>query len=209
MRRRVTAYVLIGSVAVAVPLAGAAAVNPWRYVYLLELGRTPVVVAVLTVAPVLVAVAVGLLTRDRAARIAVGWVAAGLSIVTVCAGGYLSTARSVYGGEPEAGSEIVAVSPDGRFELAVRHYPVFMRELDVYRLRSRAGLLSRESRDDVACFAFPFDPLGPADTFASARFPDNATVEIRTEANVSWTTGFDPHSLAVPARLSHGCGRGA
>jgi hypothetical protein len=113
-------------------------------------------------------------------------------------------AASVFGAEPNR-TEIVAVSPDRKFELVVLRYPVFMTDLDIVRIRSRAGLRSREANQDLACFARPFDPVGPEDRFASARFPDDHRVEVRTQAGQPWTTTFDRRTLLAEATLDHGC----
>lgn len=76
------------------------------------------------------------------------------------------------------------------------------------RIRSREGLLSRESARDVACFYEPFGDE-PYATFGSARFGRTAVgpqeVEVRTEDGQVWTSNFDPKTLR-PASTLDWCG---
>jgi hypothetical protein len=203
-QRRVMAIVLTVLVAVAVPAVVAAQRNPWHYVYLMPFGRSSVVATVLFAAPVLLGVA-GCLVFRRTLAWVVAVVAAVLALVMACAGFQFSMAASLYGFESDGESRVVAVAPGGSFEVVVLHYPAVLTGFDVLRIRSRAGLRSREADQDLACFATPFDPVGPEDTFDTARFLSDHEVEVRTEAGERWRTTFNPHTLLAVSTLSHGC----
>ncbi|MFC8618685.1 hypothetical protein ACFT9M_20045 [Micromonospora purpureochromogenes] len=202
--RRVMAAVLTGLVVVAVPAVLVAWRNPWHYVHLMPFGRSSVVAAVLIAVPVLLGIAAWLVLPARLAW-AVAVVATALALVMGWNGFQFSMGASLYGYESDGHSKVVAVAPGGSFEVVVLHYPAFMTGFDVLRIRSRAGLRSREADQDLACFAVPFDPVGPEDTFDTARFLTDHEVEVRTEAGEEWTTTFDPHTLLAVSTLSHGC----
>ncbi|MEV0810371.1 hypothetical protein [Micromonospora sp. NPDC050200] len=199
------AAVLTGLVVVAVPAVFVAWRNPWHYVHLMPFGRSSVVAAVLIAVPVLLGIAAWLVLPARLAW-AVAVVATALALVMGWNGIQFSMGASLYGYESDGDSEVVAVSPGGSFEVVVLHYPAFMTGFDVLRIRSRTGLRSREADQDLACFAVPFDPVGPEDTFDTARFVSDHEVEVRTEGGEEWTTTFDPHTLLAVSTLSHGCG---
>lgn len=120
----------------------------------------------------------------------------------------ISDATRSYASEedgPDGTRTVVAISPDERFELVVVRYWALTSHVDIVRIRSRAGLSSREVNQDLACFAVPFDPVGPEDTFANARFSARQKIEVRTEAGKPWTATFDPHTMLADATVSHGC----
>jgi hypothetical protein len=204
LRRRVMAIVLTGLVVVAVPAVLVAWRNPWHYVYLMQLGRTSVVAGVLFAAPVLLGTAAWLVLRPVLARVVAG-VATVLALVMAWIGYQASTVASLYGYESDWGTRVVAVSPAGSFEVVLLHYSTFIASADILRVRSRAGLRSREANQDLACFAMPFDWPGPEDTFGAARFLSDHEIEVRTEAGQPWTSRFDPHTLLAASTLSHGC----
>ncbi|MCM0676160.1 hypothetical protein NCC78_15895 [Micromonospora phytophila] len=206
-RRRVIASVLTGLVVVAVPAVFVARRNPWHYVHLMPFGRSLVGAAALFAAPVLLGIAAWLVLRPVLAR-AVVVVATVLALVAPCGGLLFLTGRSVYGlqgVEPYGDTEVVALSPGGSFEVVLLRYREWMTGFDILRIRSRAGLSSREANQDLACFATPFDGLPPEGTLDSARFLSEHEIEVRTEAGQPWTTRFDPHTLLADSILSHGC----
>ncbi|MET8835395.1 hypothetical protein ABZV78_15960 [Micromonospora sp. NPDC004540] len=202
VRRRVMAVVLTGLVVVAVSAVLVAWRNPWHYVHLMPFGRSSVVAAVLFAASVLLGIAGWLVLRPALARAAVV-VATVLALMAACSGVEF-LGPPLYGAEPD-GDEVVALSPGGSFEVVLLHYPEFMAGFDVLRIRSREGLRRREANQDLACFATPFDGLGPEGTFGTARFLSDHEIEVRTEAGQPWTTRFDPRTLLAVSTLSHGC----
>jgi hypothetical protein len=207
VRQRVMAIVLTGLAIVAVPGVLVAWRNPWHYVHLMPFGRRPVVATVLFAAPVLLGIAAWLVLRPALAR-AVAVVATVLALVAPCSGVVFFSGTSLYGlhgVEPYGDTEVVALSPEGSFEVVLLRYHEWMTGFDILRIRSRAGLRSREANQDLACFATPFDGLGPEDTFGTARFLSDHEVEVRTEAGEPWTTRFDPRTLLASPTLSHGC----
>ncbi|MEU4479699.1 hypothetical protein AB0F68_16825 [Micromonospora sp. NPDC023966] len=207
VRRRVMAIVLTGLAVVAVPGVLVAWRNPWHYVHLMPFGRRPVVATVLFAAPVLLGIAAWLVLRPALAR-AVAVVATVLALVAPCSGVLFLSGTSLYGlhgVEPYGDTEVVALSPGGSFEVVLLHYREFMAGFDVLRIRSRAGLGSREANQALACFATPFDRPGPEGIFGAARFLSDHEIEVRTEAGQPWTTRFDPHTLLAASTLSHGC----
>ncbi|MER7456372.1 hypothetical protein [Micromonospora sp. NPDC126480] len=205
--RRVTAIVLTGLAVVAVSAVLVARHNPWHYVHLMPFGRSSVVALVLFAAPVLLGVAAWLVLRPALARL-LAVVATVLALVAPCSGLKFLPGPSVYGldgTEPYGNTEVVAVSPGGSFEVVLLRYRQWMAGFDILRIRSRAGLWSREADQDLACFETSFDGLPPEDTFDTARFLSDHEIEVRTEAGQPWTTGFDPHNLLAVSTLSHGC----
>ncbi|MDZ5447288.1 hypothetical protein U2F26_32040 [Micromonospora sp. 4G57] len=204
VRRRVMAIVLTGLVVVAVPAVFVARRNPWHYVHLMPFGRTPVVATVVIAVPVLLGVAAWLVLRPALAR-AVAMVATVLALVMDLSCFQFSTAASLFGFGSDGDTQVVAVSPGGSFEVVLLQPRDFMTGFAILRIRSRAGLGSREANQDLACFATPFDRVGPEETFGTARFLSDHEIEVRTEAGQSWTTWFDPHTLLAVSTLSHGC----
>ncbi|MER7333666.1 MULTISPECIES: hypothetical protein [unclassified Micromonospora] len=204
VHRRVLAMVITGLVVVAVSAVFVASRNPWHYVHLMPFGRSSVVATVLFAVPVLLGVAAWLVLRRVLARV-VAVVATVLALVMAWGGVQFSLGASLYGYEPDGNTRVVGVSPGGSFEVVLLHYPEFMAGFDVLRIRSRAGLRSREASQDLACFATPFDPVGPEDTFGTARFLSEHEIEVRTEAGEPWTTRFDPRTLLAVSTLSYGC----
>ncbi|MGV9809944.1 hypothetical protein [Micromonospora chersina] len=207
VRRRVMAIGLTGLAVVAVPAVLVARRNPWHYVHLMPFGRSSVVAAVLFAAPVLLGIGAWLVLRPALAR-AVAVAATAVALVAPCSGLLFLPGTSVYGlhgVEPDRDTEVVALSPGGSFEVVLLRYREFMTGFDILRIRSRAGLQSREANQDLACFVTPFDGLPPDGTFESARFLSEHEIEVRTESGRPWTTGFDPHTLLAASTLSHGC----
>ncbi|MEU6078706.1 hypothetical protein [Micromonospora sp. NPDC047074] len=205
-RRRLTAIVLTGLVVVALTAVFVARRNPWHYVHLMPFGRSLVVVAALFAAPVLLGIAAWLVLRPALARTTVV-VATVLALVAPCGGLLFLPSPSVHGlhdVEPHS-TEVVALSPGGSFEVVLLRYREFMAGFDILRIRSRAGLRSREANQDLACFATPFDGSPPEGTFDSAWFMSDHEIEVRTESGQPWRTLFDPHTLLAASTLSHSC----
>jgi hypothetical protein len=198
--RRVRAMVLTGLAVVAVSVVSVALWNPWRYVYLMPLGRLRVVLTVLFAVPVLLGCAAWLVLRRRLAW-AVAVVAAVLALAVACVG-LMGAARA---GTESNDSRVVAVSPGGSFEVVVLSDFQFMGGFDILRIHSRAGLLSREAAQDLGWFCVSFDGVGPEDTFDTARFLSEHEVEVRTEAGEAWRTTFDPQTLLAASTLTHWC----
>ncbi|MFG1777593.1 hypothetical protein ACGFIR_24550 [Micromonospora sp. NPDC049051] len=206
-RRRLFAGTLIGMVVLAVLIVLVAAHDPRHYVYLIPFGRTPVVMAVLMLSPAILGFAVWLLLRKkRAVRILASAVVA--LTVLMCAVGYRISATDSILEEVSAdgGRTVVAVSPGGDFDLVVIDHVVLTTRYEIVRVRSRAGLTSREAGQDLACFVETFGQFDPENTFESARFVREYEVEVRTEAGGPWTTTFDKSTLLAAATVSHGCG---
>src|SRR5215472_7025810 len=83
------------------------------------------------------------------------------------------------------------------FELIWYQQPVFLGpNVLVLRLRSRAGLLSRNG-DEVACFAAPDAAVGPEWRFGHARFTAANQVEVSAADGTTWSIPFDSRSLGI------------
>jgi len=98
---------------------------------------------------------------------------------------------------------VVAVSADGRMEVV--GFGVGSDDSDgganEYRLRSRAGLLSRESPRELACMA---DWAGSSQIKVSqVRFTSDREVDLHTSDGAAWTIAFDPRSLTPAHKVSN------
>ncbi|MFD0585097.1 hypothetical protein [Dactylosporangium darangshiense] len=206
-RRRWTWAIVLCAVAlVAVTGTALAAYNPWRLVRLERFGRPTAVTAALFVAPLLLGVAVWLVVRDWVAR----GIVAGAALLlagALCVGGIpLSVVFSRSGEGPPVSTTVLAVAPGGRFELVDVRYSDFGFVRDVLRIRSRAGLRSRESAQVLACFRRSYEEQAAPDrVLRSARFVDDTRVELAARDGVAWTTTFDPRTLVAAATLPRGC----
>ncbi|WP_433041676.1 hypothetical protein [Dactylosporangium sp. CS-033363] len=199
-RRKRLAVVLGALALVAVVVESVAAANPWRYVALIPAGKASTTVLVATGVVVLVGVGAALLIRRTlAAQIAVG-VTLVVAWLVACAG--LEAAGA---GVERGATTSVAVSPDGRFELVLVHYPQTGNPIDYLRLRTRSGLGSRESADNVACFSHSYEVNAPEDVFERAAFVGEHEVEVRAEQGEPFRTTFAPDSLRAAAAWSRGC----
>jgi hypothetical protein len=202
--RRVCAVLILGVVALALPVALVAAWNPWRFVRLMPVGGPLSAVIACAAAAVLVGVAGGLAIRRRATAWIVAVTAPALAVVGCLCGGTLVVLGS--GPAPTGESTVVAVSADGTRELvALEHYQVPDFSLMI-RIRSRNGLWSRESARDVACFSQHMPP--GTGGFVAARFVEPNAVEVRADDGSVWTTTFDPQTLMPAQTLRRSdCGR--
>jgi hypothetical protein len=149
---RRTAAVLVSFVVAAV--AGvllATALGSQRYVLLMPLHTWLARAVVVTFSPLLLGVAWFLTTRGR-------WTAIVCVVTTLlvqAAGvglGALWATFSGFAGESSVqSSEVFAVSPQGRYELVwgLHDYPISTGRYETVRIRSRVGLVSRESVEDL------------------------------------------------------------
>ncbi|BCL12648.1 hypothetical protein [Micromonospora sagamiensis] len=200
---RLLAGVLAGVATVAVVTVLVAAYNPWHYVHLIPFGQTPVVVYVLLFSPIMLGFAVRLLLGKMRVVWTVGVVAT-LTVFTCVAGYQIITLESLQEVKPDARRTVVAVSPDGAFDLVEISYVHWGAQYEIFRIRSLAGLTSREAAQDLACFGMTIGGYRPENTFVGARFVGEHKVEVRTEAE-PWTTTFDPNTLMAAETVSHGC----
>lgn len=204
--RRVIAIFLVGIVAVAVPTVLLSTHNPWHYVYLIPFGRTPRVLTVLVLSPAILGTAAWLLMGKRRRVWAVAGVVAALTVIMCAAGYQISATESILEEVDSNGTRtVVAVSPDRGFDLVVVQHVVWTTRYELVRVRSRAGLTSREANQDLVCFAETLGQLDPETTFESARFVSEHEIEVRTETGEPWKTTFDPRTLLSARTVSHGC----
>lgn len=142
-------------------------------------------------AAALLFVAGWLITRKRPASIIIRTIAGVLALL-LCAYGTL-------GGFVLEGlrseilkTDVLAVSPDGRFEVVRLHTKDLKgAEHDDLRLRSRAGLLSRESPTE-----FAWCTTGPADADrVRADFVDTLTVRVVGTNDVPVSVTFDAETM--------------
>lgn len=205
LRSRRLAGVLAGVAAAAVVTVLVADHNPWRYVHLIPFGRTPVAATVLIFSSIMLGLAVRLFVGKMRVLWIVGTVAT-LTVFTCVAGYQIVTVESIFDEVNSDGRRTaVAVSPDGAFDLVKVYYVSWGAQYEIFRIRSRAGLTSREAAQDVACFAITIGGFTAENNFLSARFVGEHKVEVRTEAG-EWTTTFDPSTLLPARTLSCGCG---
>ncbi|MER7003300.1 hypothetical protein ABT297_09660 [Dactylosporangium sp. NPDC000555] len=206
-RRWALAGLLCGVTAVAVTVPLVAWCNPWHYVHLMPYGRPGVMVPALVLAPLLVAAAAWLMVRDWVSRGVVLGVAVLLSLVVWVGGTQYAAVVELSDSAAPAGATVVAVAPGGRFELVRLEYRPFLTLRNVVRVRSRAGLRSRESRQNIACFTHAIDGFpAPERVFGAARFVSDNEIEVTGGDGIAWRTAFDPRTMLTAQTLSRGCG---
>jgi hypothetical protein len=178
--------------------------NPWRYTHLMPLEGERVLQVLLAVVPVLLGGALVLAVPARGdARITAVCLTALLVAVAVAVAPAGGSLVSFFAPVTHGPAHVVALSADGRLEVA------WMGVADdsdsgavEYRIRSRAGLLSRESTRELACMA---DWSGSSHIMANeVRFTGDREVELRTSDGALWTIAFDPRTL-TPARTLSNC----
>jgi hypothetical protein len=127
------------------------AASPTGYVALDAVVGSGTFLLVAAVAAGVAIVAAGWLVFGRGpAAIVVRILTCLLAVVVVGIGGLYGLLKSGFSGEVLA-TEVVAVSPDDRYEVILRKEKDYKgARHDVVRLRSRAGLLSREADTDLA-----------------------------------------------------------
>jgi len=191
-QRRVVAASIAGA-AVAVQAAIAVAWwNPWRYVHLMTSTHDWHPLGVLAGSVVMLGVAGWLGMRSRAAvRATVSFAVLVLLAITVF--GMLANLTQNIGildrGE---GPRVVAISPDGRYEIVVAYLGGFMgADTAVLRVRSRNGLLSRESTD-LGCVQ---PAVSSERAVVSVAFTGPQEVTISAGGGRAWQARFDPETL--------------
>jgi hypothetical protein len=149
--RRTAAVIVCFVVAAVAGVLLATALGSQRYLLLMPLHTWLARAIVATASPLLLGVAWFLTKRGRRATIACVVTTVLLQIVGLGAGAAALFLSNVESERPIYGPEVFAVSPQGRFELvrAVYEYPIWRGDFEAVKLRSRAGLASRESVMEV------------------------------------------------------------
>jgi hypothetical protein len=205
LRRFGWSAVLVGLAVLLVLFTLLAAWNPWRYTYLMPVGRPLIVVIALGGAAALVAAAAVRVLRGELERQVVGIGGALLALLVWVGGGFTVSYLPGFDGHRRPSSpRVVAVSADNAFELVLVEHIGWFVYYDVVRLRTREGLLSRESDRYVACFAQE-DDVRPEEVFVGARFTGVREIEISMRSGRTWTTTFDADSLRPTGQLGYGC----
>jgi hypothetical protein len=125
-------------------------------------------------------------------------VAAGVAAAAALFVGMVGTALGETFDPRPAG--VVASSPD--YEIMSYRIPVFFRsDVIALRLRSRAGLASREGRTDLACFASRESGAGVEWLFDRATFVDGNELRIFTKDGRVWPIRFDAKTLSAETKL--------
>jgi hypothetical protein len=205
--RRWFACCLVAAVVAAIAVLVLASWNPRRHLVLMPLaGRDPAV-AVAAAGLVLLGFAV-LLAVPPGRRRNIGAVALmSLTLPVWCAAG-IAAELDMSGYDLHA-PVAVAQSPDGRWQIVRRTY-VAGRHSDAYydefRLRSRAGWLSREAPRPLAVIERYFSAGNVELDVVRIDFPGAHTVELFTNDGSAHTTSFDPSTLAT-GREFRMCGR--
>jgi hypothetical protein len=181
---------VLGAAVLAVTVMGMT--NPWRYTTLFPL-ETPIVATVaLVTGAVLVGVAVVLATARLARGAIFGWILGLAVLAAVCFGLPWFAADRFFGARASAPQQL-AVSPDGAFEVVKSTVDSFGKQQTVLSVRSRAGLLSRESPVPLA--ECGHDPFGPEMPPESVRFTSRTTVTIPVEGESTVVVSFDAETL--------------
>lgn len=171
--------------------------NPWRYVHLMPAADTGVFLAVMTAAVVLLGVAAQVAARPRRVASAVtAWLVAAMFVL--CAWPVFDAVHDT--GYDRGAAAVVAVSPDGRFEVVAVRYRArgSTFHVDRYQLRSRAGAFSRQADRALA----DIYQSGERRAVAAVNFSGPHEVELRTADNSRWTVTFDPRTLSLPHTLT-------
>jgi hypothetical protein len=181
---------LLGVVTLAITVAGMT--NPWRYTVLFPLETPAVATVALVTGALLVGVAIILGTARLARGAVFGWIV-GLAVLgAVCFGLPWFAADRMFGARAST-PQTLAIAPDGSFEVVKSTVDSFGREETVLMLRSRAGLLSRQSPTPIAeCGHDPFGPQMPPE---SVRFTSRTTVAIPVEGESTAVVTFDADTL--------------
>jgi hypothetical protein len=187
VRRQRMATVLAFAGLLIMPIGVAATDNPRNYIYLRLLAHPYVV---MFIGLVMVAVAAIWLITSRRLRVAV------IVVITLLIGlvGFSRAALASLPFRPP--TEVGTVATSNRFRLVEYHYPGFFSpDVVGLRVQSRAGLLSREGRRNVACFAVSQAEPGDEWLLGDASFTDDNTIDITTRDGQHWTASFDPTTL--------------
>jgi hypothetical protein len=184
------AVTLLGVATLAITVTGMT--NPWRYTVLYPLETPAVATVALVTGVLLVGVAIILATARLARGAVFGWIT-GLAVLgAVCFGLPWFAADRMFGSHAST-PQSLAVAPDGSFEVVKSTIDSFGRQQTVLMLRSRAGLLSRESPTPLA--ECGHDPFGPQMPTESVRFTSRTTVAIPVEGESTVVVTFDAETL--------------
>jgi hypothetical protein len=188
------AVAVLGAAVLAITVTGMT--NPWRYTALFPLESPVVATVALVTGAVLLGVALVLATARLARGAIFGWILGLAVLAAVCFGLPWFAADRFFGAHTSPPQQL-AVSPDGAFEIVKSTVDSFGHQQTVLALRSRAGLLSRESPVPLA--ECGHDPFGPEMAPESVRFTSRNTVAIPVEGESTMTVTFDDETLR-PAR---------
>ena len=171
--------------------------NQWNLLVLRPLRRTWVVLCLGSLAGVLLLVGARLVSRSRRASVVIP-VVVGVVAVPLCAGAVVWGLFFMGFRAEILREEVLGVSPDGRFEV-VRQDIKDWKGVPGTELwiRSRAGLLSRES-------GLPLAMCRSAPVGLRAEFPGDGVVQLNVPGGPPMRTYFDPHTLQ-PAQLLAVC----
>ncbi|MBB5873990.1 hypothetical protein F4553_007424 [Allocatelliglobosispora scoriae] len=150
--------------------------------------------------------AVGVVLLALAARVAfergmlvlgVQWVAAVVASLALIMG-----ARFAKLEQPFAATRGPVVASSDRFQVVQYNAPtLFATDSVTLRLRSRAGIASREGAVDLACFAVPAPGVASASLFEKAELSGPDRLEVTSRDGKTWIITFDAVTLAPSARL--------
>lgn len=149
-------------------------------------------------AAVMLAVAARLALARRVLRITVYVVAGLVAVPAFGLGLAFAVIWAAYGGD-SGERATVATNPD--FEVVAYQERVrFRSEVLVLRVRTRAGLLSREG-GEIACFMAPGTAVGSSWLFGQARFTASDQLQISAADGTTYWLTLDTRSLNVPDEL--------
>lgn len=192
--RRIGAAVLLLAALLTVAVTSLAYLDTHGYVYLHVVAHPFVGLAV---GVGILALAARVAFDRRAVVLGIQWLAAVIATVALIMG-----ARFAKLERPLAATEGPVVASSARFEVVSYQAPtLFATDSVVLRLRSRAGLVSREGAVDLACFATPTAGVAAASLFDRAQFIGRDQIEVRTRDGKVWIVTFDAKTLEPVARL--------
>jgi hypothetical protein len=176
-------------------LTAAALWNPWRLVTLFPLADpTPAIIGVLLAGALIVAA--GFLGLRGRARYVLAGVVVPVTVTAALVPGLMLWWLDDTFGPDRDGRGVVAVSPDGRFELVAFDTNTYAIEQYIHKVRlvarSRDGLWSRQGAEPVAVCS----RLSSADAGA-VQFIAPTTVAIATDEGQTVVVQFDPDTLAA------------
>jgi hypothetical protein len=152
---------------------------------------------------ILCALAARLGLQSRGAVVVIQWLAVAIAVTSLVLGARVAKQKAQF---VEVRGPVVA-STTG-YEVIQYNSPTLYRiDSVVLRLRSRAGLASREGAVDLACFAVPGPGIATSSIFDGASFLDSGRVELRTRDGMRWIVAFDGKTLRPVNRLDRCTGR--
>jgi hypothetical protein len=201
--RRPTTIALLVAAALGLLVVVLALTNPWRLTALYPVDTTGGVVATVTLTCALIAAAVLLAQAgaNTGRRALIGPVVAVVAVPAIGVGLPLAALRGALRDHQISHEQVLATSPGGGYSAVALTYPDGRTEV---RLRSRSGLISRESATALA--RCPHDPFGTDLPPESVHFTDDDHVAVPLLADgVSVTVTFDHGTLAA-AQTIEMCG---